>query len=521
MNRFLILLLLSVGVYFVNLGGTSIYILDEAKNAGCASEMLARHNVVVPTFNGTLRTDKPPLHYYFMMTAYAGFGVNAFAARFFSAVAGVVLIMMIYAYVKRLRNENAAFFAALVLLSSLQLAVQFHLAVPDPYLIVCIAFCLLSFYTGFHHAPRHVLWSYVAAGLAFLAKGLVAVVLPGAIILVFLLSTKQLNRAGLRKLNIFRGALIFCAIALPWYVAVGMATQGVWLHDFFIGHNLERYTSTMEGHGGFPLAPFVILAVGMLPFSVFIFQSIALAIREKKENAFLWFCLITALVFATFFSFSRTILPSYPAPALPFLAIVLGAFLDKLVCQHHFSPVKIKIALGVQALLGAIIGIGGYVALSLEKELNDLLPVLWIFLPLPIGSLVGWYAYRQHKMQNLIYAWAASWTMVGILFFAVANPALDQKNPVAKSLPLLQSTYAGRTVVAYHLFNPAFVFNLKRVVEVIDSPAALQARLEGGEKIVVLTRADYLHELPATSPLKVVFRQRDLFERSETVLLAN
>ncbi|MBL0744723.1 ArnT family glycosyltransferase [Chryseolinea lacunae] len=521
MNRFLILLVLSVVVYFVNLGGTSIYILDEAKNAGCASEMLARHDPIVPTFNGALRTDKPPLHYYFMMTAYAVFGVNAFAARFFSAVAGIVLVMMMYVYVKRLRNESAAFFSALVLLSSLQLAVQFHLAVPDPYLIVCIAFCLLSFYTGFHHAPRHILWVYVAAGLAFLAKGLVAVVLPGVIILVYLLSTRQLTGACLRKLNLLFGILIFCAIALPWYAAVGVATQGEWLREFFVGHNLERYTSTMEGHGGFPLAPFVILLVGMLPFSVFIVQSATLAVREKKENSFLWFCLITGVVFATFFSFSRTLLPSYPAPALPFVAILLGAFLERFVHHNTFSSIKIKIALVVQSCLGVLIALGGCVALLHEKELNDLLPVLWIFLPLPIGSLVGWYAYRQHKNHHLVYAWAGSWMLVGVLFFAVANPALDQKNPVAQSLPLLRSTYGDRKVVAYHLFNPSYVFNLQRVVDVIDSPVELHDRIKNGQKIVVLTRAEYLHELPTTSPFRVVFRQRDLFESSETILLAN
>ncbi|HET6540195.1 MAG TPA: glycosyltransferase family 39 protein, partial [Chryseolinea sp.] len=72
--RFYIIVVLSIVVYSSNLGGFSIYILDEAKNASCAMEMMQRDDLIVPTFNGKLRTDKPPLHYYFMIASYKAFG---------------------------------------------------------------------------------------------------------------------------------------------------------------------------------------------------------------------------------------------------------------------------------------------------------------------------------------------------------------------------------------------------------------------------------------------------------------
>jgi 4-amino-4-deoxy-L-arabinose transferase-like glycosyltransferase len=49
--RFYIIVALSIVVYGSNLGGFSIYILDEAKNASCAMEMMQRGDLVVPTFN--------------------------------------------------------------------------------------------------------------------------------------------------------------------------------------------------------------------------------------------------------------------------------------------------------------------------------------------------------------------------------------------------------------------------------------------------------------------------------------
>src|SRR4051812_26803601 len=78
-----IVLGLAIIVYGWNFWGTSIYMLDEAKNAGSAAEMIRRDDYLVPTFNGEFH-DKPALQYFFMIAAYKLFGVNAFGARIFS-----------------------------------------------------------------------------------------------------------------------------------------------------------------------------------------------------------------------------------------------------------------------------------------------------------------------------------------------------------------------------------------------------------------------------------------------------
>ncbi len=95
MHIWWLIALLSFMLLF-RLGSSPIYILDEAKNAQCAREMLQHNDWVVPTFNGELRTDKPVLHYYFMMIAYKVFGINEFSARFFSAILGVLTVIITY-----------------------------------------------------------------------------------------------------------------------------------------------------------------------------------------------------------------------------------------------------------------------------------------------------------------------------------------------------------------------------------------------------------------------------------------
>ena len=132
---------------FFRLGATPIYILDEAKNAQCAREMMEHKDWIVPTVNGELRTDKPPLHYFFMITSYKAFGVSEFAARFFSVIMGLLTVLVTFFYTKRLYNAFVAFCSALVLVASTHFLFEFRLAVPDPYLIFFITLGLFSAFT--------------------------------------------------------------------------------------------------------------------------------------------------------------------------------------------------------------------------------------------------------------------------------------------------------------------------------------------------------------------------------------
>ena len=518
LNKIIVLVIISTVVYFSNLGGTSIYVLDEAKNAGCAMEMKHRGDWIVPTFNDQLRTDKPPLHYFFMMVSYTLFGTTPFAARFFSALAGILLILVVFKNLKRLFNEPIAFYTALILLSSIQLAVQFHLAVPDPYLILLITISLFSFFKGYHDDAKHLKWFYICSALGFLSKGLIAVLLPGLIIFLYLLFIKSLNWKIIKKMKLGLGIVLFCVLALPWYIAVGMATEGDWLRGFFLEHNLERYTSTMEGHGGFPLSPFVILVGALLPFSVFILQAVSLAWKERREKPFLLFSMIVCVVFAGFFSFSKTVLPSYPAPAIPFLAIIIGNYL------YQLETVRIKqrslwISFFVNAIVVIAIPIGAYMALKQEEAMSDIVSSLWIFLVLPAGTLGGWYFFVQRKVPLFVYSWSGSWIVLGLLFFYITNPLIDSKNPVTFSASLIQNTYPNHRIVAYRAFNPAYIFSLRKTIAVMNTPEALQEITEKETNIIIITRGKFQNELPQN--LTILFRCKDLFESNETILLIN
>ena len=127
-------------------GSYPITILDEAKNSEAAREMLQNGEWFFPKFNGEIRTDKPPLHYFFIALGYLLFGVGPLGARLFSAVFGALTFYLIVVETARNISARTAVFTGIVFISSLLFAQEFHMSVPDPYLIFFITATLVFFH---------------------------------------------------------------------------------------------------------------------------------------------------------------------------------------------------------------------------------------------------------------------------------------------------------------------------------------------------------------------------------------
>ncbi len=517
-SRFAIVVFLSALVFFANIWGTSIYILDEAKNATCAREMYQRGDLIVPTFNGNLRTDKPPLHYYFMMFAYHIFGeFSPLAARFFSSVMGLLTIMITFCFVRRFTNEGTAFFTSLVLLSSLLFATQFHLAVPDPYLIFFMtlgAFLLFDFIKG---GPAHSLYfSFFSLSLGVLCKGPVAVVLPVmGVVVYFLVTDRRTVFRRVWQLRPWAALAILLLVVLPWYVAVYGATDGRWTEEFFLKHNVGRFTSTMEGHGGFPLAAPVIALAALLPCSVFIVQAVKLTWQTRKENTFLLYALCYGASILIFFTFSRTILPNYISPSLPFLAVVIGYYLDQRLNVAQLSD-RPLVSLLVLLSLSILMSVAAWLGIRQDDAITELSHLALYVLILPVGAAFGILYLILKKYSMIIYAITGSFIMFFLLVVFRIFPQLDQKNPVITSRDIFQD-FAGE-VYYYGRFNPSFLFYHEKPILKIGSDQELNQLTRSSENILILSRRDKATDLYENEALQPVFEQKDLFEGHTTVI---
>ena len=264
--------------------------------------MMQRGDWAVPVFNAELRAQKPVLLYWLIMSAYHAFGVNEFAARFWSAALAVGTAWR--------RTGSAAgcsmpvgLWAAVILGSSLMFAMAGRIATPDSALIFCsTAACWCTCWEPSQadgtYFPRR--WATVAAMYGLMGLG----------------GTGQgprrrgaadrrdrdvpADRAAARNGSTsgqpaWRRWLLSClrpfaplhflrtcwsmrpltavavvlAVAAPWYAWVGWRTDGEFLRVFFWDHNLGRAAQPMEGHSGGPWFYPVAILVGFFPWSVF------------------------------------------------------------------------------------------------------------------------------------------------------------------------------------------------------------------------------------------------------------
>lgn len=508
-RSFWFLFALTAFILWFRLGATPIYILDEAKNAQCAREMLLRHNWIVPTFNGELRTDKPALHYWFMMLAYKTFGVHEWTARFFATIMGLSTIFATWFFIKKWFDKTTAFFAAIVLCCSAQFLFECRLSVPDPFLIFFTTLGLFALY-GYLTTQqwKWILLTAASLALAALAKGPVALALPGLTALAFAFFQKKWK--AIFNIKIIAAAVLFFAIAAPWYYAVHKATNGAWTKGFFFEHNLNRFSSTMEGHGGpFIITPLIVL-VGLLPFGIFIFS----ALKSKYQvwrQPFTQFAAIVSLVYLVFFSISRTKLPNYPMPCYPFVAIVLANWLAKFSETRRPIPVYALVVLFIIAVAQPI---GGYFALQIEPATQGLSHLaLWLSI-LPISLLFLFFINRKTTFNKLMWPLVLLYSLFNCVFMDVLYPMVYNRNPVTLSMPLIGTD---QKVVAFEDYNPAYNFYLPNNIDVIQKVDLLKMIVIKNAAIV-LTRKDRLAKLDSTFYKKVLVAH-DIFESPTSVIL--
>jgi 4-amino-4-deoxy-L-arabinose transferase-like glycosyltransferase len=508
-HKTILLFIVAAFLLLAGLGDSGIYILDEARNAQAAREMMDRHEWLIPTFNGELRPHKPPLHYYFMQLAYRTMGMNAWSARFFSAVFGWFTIRVTWFFCKRYLDISAANWSVVILLLSTHFLFEFRLAVPDPYLIFFISsgiFCFYAYVT--ENKLSWLIGSAVAAGLATLAKGPVALLLPGIIILWWLVLKRKYQVLFSWKTILY--FLLIGITALPWFIAIHYATDGTFTTEFFFQHNLSRFGDAMEGHGGlFIIVPFFVL-LGLLPFSIFIGE-VAKKWRIYKDQSLLLLCMQTTIAFVVFFSISGTKLPNYPMPVYPFVALLSGYWISRQTKEMAAKQYPFVVLL----ILTVLLTTAAFIGLGIEPATRPFTGWATIFLVPVATALTGWLYLKRLGFKKSLFIIAGGYLLFNFLFLVLAYPAIYRNNPVAKTQHLLRKN---EQVYAYKIYNPAYNFYLNKPIKVIDTAEELGALLQQPGIIKIISREAYLSELRHL-PLKLIATERDLFETATTIIL--
>ena len=543
-RHWLLIVAVSGTVLLTNLGGARLWDRDEPRNAGCAAEMMARGDWVTPVFDGEIRIHKPVLLYWFMMSAYAVFGVSEFSARFWSALLGIGIALQTYTIGRRLFNSQVGLWSALILSTALMFDVAGRAATPDSVFMFFTTLSIMIYVLGTFAAradnagadnaqgatapqlrepgqwfPRHwttVVAMYAAMALAVLAKGPAGLVLPTAVIGMFLLIMRlpgdeksardtltgaQRSRGAPRSRGALRAwggwllglprpfaplhflrtcwymrpvtaVLVTLIIALPWYVWVGIRTDGEFIRGFLLEHNVGRALRPMEGHGGPLLYYPAAIMLGFFPWSVFLVPIIAETTRRMhgRHPWMVGYALAACWlgVYVGLFSIARTKLPSYITPCYPGLALLAGGFAyhwsrGETLVKKHWQYVAVSCL--------AIVGAAILVAVPYLSEIflpGEKLLALFGLVPL-IGAGVCLIMLYRCRPRAAAISFAVTAFLFVVTLFGWCTSRVDQHRATEDLMAALDLSGDAR-IGALGCLEPSWVFYAHHVIEELQLP---------------------------------------------------
>jgi 4-amino-4-deoxy-L-arabinose transferase-like glycosyltransferase len=326
-----LLLVLAALTFVVGLGRGAITDADEAFYAESAFEMVQSGDWLTPHYNYEVRFQKPVLYYWLTAATYRAAGVSEAAARWWSAMAGLGLVLVTAACARRWYDEETGWLAGAIVATNFGYFSLARMALPDLPLTFLIT---LAIWTGLVCTLESPRWPMrwlascaVALGLAFLMKGPVGLLIPAIVIVpTLLIERRSLN---LRPGHVVVGALLLVAIAAPWYIAMWMTHGTAYLQSFFVGDNLERFTTDrfndprpwwfylpVVAGGLLPWTPLVL--VWLRPIREFVTRHRDLGVLDLR-------LLLWALLPLIFYTLSIGKQPRYVLPVLPPVAMLLAA----------------------------------------------------------------------------------------------------------------------------------------------------------------------------------------------------
>ena len=237
-------------VLYIGLAGSPALVDDDigAAHALVGREMVERHDYVVMYQNGLRYLARPPMHFWMMAAGYTVLGESDFATRLPVALAMVGLTLMTFAFGRRFFGERAGFYGGLAVATSAGMFVFTRTVMHEAIYALeftAIFYLFLRSWTGSLDPRLGTRGAAAVCALAVLTRGLIGLLFPAAIIVVFITLTRGWHRW--RELRLPSSIAIFLAIAVPWHVLAELRAPG-FFWAYFVNEQVNRALGTMVPH---------------------------------------------------------------------------------------------------------------------------------------------------------------------------------------------------------------------------------------------------------------------------------
>lgn len=434
---------------------------DETRYSLIAGAMNQSGNYVTPHIKNTIYLEKPPLVSWVTAILFKIFGENDFSARLFAALSAWGCILLVYFMGKHFRDEKTGLYAAMLLTISTFPFVLGHINILDMPLTFFTCLAVWLGYLALQKQKKYLICLfYFVTASAFLIKGVIGVVFPFGILIIWLIWAGRWRQTW--KLFSPVGILIFMAAVCPWLI-LAQKENPDFLWFFFVREHFLRFTTKMHGK----TEPFYfylpIIAGGVLPWIFYIIKAwknkyIKKSLFDPDENKLLivWFLLIFI-----FYTVSSSKLATYIAPV--FLPIALfaacifkrheeGPFAE----QNNRQKIVYRLAITLQSLLFFIVlllppvlnkysdaGKGLVCMVSDKWWLFIIVPVIALFLLTFLPDLI----YRKYRKGWFVSIYLLCAILLGSILFPLNDflspyrSAKVTREPIARYVPLGQNLY--------------------------------------------------------------------------------
>ena len=325
----LLILVFSVS-FFANLGAGPLWAADEKTYSSMAFHMNKSGDYLQPWSFGeqAIWIAKPPLIMWLMSLSYQAFGITNFATRVWSAIFGILSLVVIFYLGRKLYNSYVGLLSVLVLgtfTMFFEFATRAMTDVPLVFFILASTYCFILS-EDIEKTSLYAVLSGAFFGLALMTKQFEALLIPLIIIPYLVLMKKSLRFLFTKRFALFLGIALL--IFLPWVIYMDLRFKD--FYDCFFVYGFTRTVSPVEGHVRSYLFYFEYLVsserliwVALLPFAVGLTAFKSVVKRSRPDTLILlWIALLFGI-----FTLAQTKIYWYILPAMPAFAIAIGSLL--------------------------------------------------------------------------------------------------------------------------------------------------------------------------------------------------
>ncbi len=479
------LLVAAALLFFVDVGGSSIWDANEAFYVETPRQMVQTGDYINPSFNGQPRFNKPVLSYWVVAGFYKVLGVSVTSERLAIAFGALMIIAATFVIGRTLGDERVGTLAALIVASAPRVMLWSRRIFIDIYFTSFLSVALMAYVLARARPAQRGRWlvlMYVAMGLAVLTKGPVALLLPGLILAIELVLSGRWR--DVTTLMAPLGLVIVVAIVAPWYIAVYHQHGWDRIYEFFVKENVGRYTETVGYQSRNVTFYIPVLLTDLLPWSLFLPAAAWAAWRARRED--LRLLLIWVAVFVGVFTFSKTKQDLYIFPIVPAVAVLIASVLADADTATLSAGVRRWLRGGaiVTALELMAVGTLAIWVSVISKTVPGLPQAAWVGAALLLGGVAALaFAFRARIATLVITLGVTAVVANWLLVTTVMRPFEQFKPSPVFSAWLREHAAPTATVVhykktlesmTYYLGRPVTqVFDIETMVGLVNRETAL------------------------------------------------